>query len=144
MAGKERKNGTINAYLHSLLRTATLRIWVLSLAFGGLAGVLVDVDHIPRWIFDVGYRWSPVNILEFHGGRNLHSLFFILGCCGIACSGGLMVLMVLKRRVTQKIKKPSFLYKLSGKDGRSVKNLLFPDHYKEQYRSADTDDYTGD
>jgi hypothetical protein len=62
--------------IHNLLRNRAL------FAFGacGVAGILVDVDHIPYII----------GVVE--DGRFLHPRFFLVGCFGCALFGGYLVL----------------------------------------------------
>jgi hypothetical protein len=64
---------------------------------GGLANVLVDIDHIPYWVYDIKAP-AYLNIFgrAMEDGRFLHSAFFFFGLLGIACSGGLLVLLFLK------------------------------------------------
>jgi hypothetical protein len=66
---------------------------------GGLANVLVDIDHIPYWLYGIE---APVYLNVFGRamgtGRFLHPAFFFVGVAGVACSGGLLVLMLLKSR----------------------------------------------
>jgi hypothetical protein len=84
--------------LHRLLRSGALPFWVLVGLGGGIAGVLVDADHIPGWIF--GYRpyFYPFNFLGFHASSHLHSALFLVGLGGLACAGGLLLVMVLKKK----------------------------------------------
>jgi len=51
------------------MRASALCFWVLLGLGGGIAGVLVDADHIPQWIFGVGANFVPFNIFEFDSGR---------------------------------------------------------------------------
>jgi len=75
-----------------------------SLAFlagllGGLANVLVDVDHLPYWVYGIK---APVYFNVFGGsmgaGRFLHPAFFFIGLLGIACAGGLLAVLILRMR----------------------------------------------
>jgi membrane-bound metal-dependent hydrolase YbcI (DUF457 family) len=51
----------------------------------GLANVLVDVDHIPSY-FGIGSR---------NQRRFLHRGFFLVSLGGLACAGGLLLLLIL-------------------------------------------------
>jgi len=59
--------------------------------------VLVDIDHLPYWLYGIQ---APAYLNIFGGrmgsGRFLHPVFFFIGLAGIACSGGLLVLLFLK------------------------------------------------
>jgi hypothetical protein len=81
--------------LHHSLRAGSLPFWCLCIVGGGIAGVLVDLDHIPRWLFDITWLPVPFNFFHFRTGRSLHPALFLLGCGLFACAGGLLVLMVL-------------------------------------------------
>jgi hypothetical protein len=63
---------------------------------GGLANVLVDIDHLPYWMYGIK---APVYFNIFGStmgyGRFFHPAFFFLGVLGIACTGGLLVLVFL-------------------------------------------------
>lgn len=85
--------------LHSFLRSSTLPFWVLVGLGGGLAGVLVDADHIPGWLFGVYPRFYPLNVLGFHASSHLHSALFLVGLGGLACAGGLLTVLVLRERL---------------------------------------------
>lgn len=63
---------------------------------GGVWAVSVDADHIASRVFNVAWTFSPFNVFGFGAGRNLHSSDFLLGCCVIACAGGLLSWLVLK------------------------------------------------
>jgi hypothetical protein len=64
---------------------------------GGLANVLVDVDHLPLWAYGIQ---APVYFNVFGRamgtGRFLHPAFFFIGLLGIACSGRLLALHFLR------------------------------------------------
>jgi hypothetical protein len=64
---------------------------------GGLANVIVDMDHLPYWVYGIK---APVYFNVFGRamgtGRFLHPAFFFIGLLGIACSGGLLALHFLK------------------------------------------------
>jgi hypothetical protein len=80
--------------LHDALRAGSLPFWCLCFLGGGVAGVCVDLDHIPYWVFGV-HLPTPFNIFHFSPGRFLHPALFIIGCCVFACAGGLLAIMVL-------------------------------------------------
>lgn len=81
---------------HNLLRGGSLPFWVLVGLGGGVAGVLVDADHIPDWILDARSDFYPLNVLGFHHSRHLHSVLFLVGLCGLACAGGQALILVLR------------------------------------------------
>jgi hypothetical protein len=63
----------------------------------GVANVLVDVDHLLPLLRKTRTR-----------GRVLHRSFFAVGLCGLACAGGLLLIMVLAYR-RQKIKSQTII-----------------------------------
>jgi len=65
---------------------------------GGIAGATLDLDHIPTWLFHIRYP-VPIPIFRTNDlaqGRNLHGLALVGGWILCACSGGLILLLVLK------------------------------------------------
>jgi hypothetical protein len=77
--------------VHSLLRNRPLLIGLLC----GLAGILPDVDHIPEYITG-GQYWAVIPSWPTLEDRPLHFVFLLIACAGIACSGGYLLLVVLK------------------------------------------------
>ncbi len=81
------------------LRFSMRRAALLAGLLGGLANVLVDVDHLLYSAF--GIR-APIYFNAFgramDTGRFLHPAFFYIGVLGIACSGGLLALHLLRTR----------------------------------------------
>jgi hypothetical protein len=81
----------------SRVRASPFRIILLCCICGGLAGGLLDIDHIPKAL-----GWRPPVVLQFispdnlEQGRNLHGLALVVGGTGCACAGGYLLLMVLK------------------------------------------------
>jgi hypothetical protein len=75
------------------MRSVTLLAGVL----GGAANVFVDIDHLPYWVYGIK---APVYFNVFGpamgSGRFLHPAFCYIGLIGVACSGGLLVLIFLK------------------------------------------------
>jgi len=64
---------------------------------GGLAGGLLDIDHIPKalgWQLPVVFQFVSSDNLE--QGRNIHGLALVVGGAGCACAGGYLLLLVLK------------------------------------------------
>ncbi len=61
-------------------------LWLTLLAgvLCGVANVLVDVDHLLPLLRKARTR-----------GRVLHRAFFAVGLCGLACAGGLYLLLLL-------------------------------------------------
>ena len=80
--------------VHTLLRNRPLLIGLLC----GLAGVLPDVDHIPEFITGKQY-WAVIPSWPALEGRPLHFVFLLIACAGIACSGGYILILVLKQAV---------------------------------------------
>jgi hypothetical protein len=70
---------------------------LLAGVLGGIANVFVDIDHLPYWFYGIK---APVYFNVFGAsmgsGRFLHPLFCYIGIIGVACSGGLLVLLFLK------------------------------------------------
>ena len=54
----------------------------------GLVNVLVDLDHLPSY-FGIG---------PWHSRRFLHRGFLLVSLGGLACAGGLLLLLVLTGR----------------------------------------------
>lgn len=66
---------------------------------GFLSGALLDLDHIPRWLFNVRYPVlvpvaGPSPLVQ---GRNLHGLALLVGGLAGAYAGGSVLIMVLGR-----------------------------------------------
>jgi hypothetical protein len=89
-------NNTRSGFFSRSLRAGTLPFWRLCFIGGGVAGVLVDLDHVPGYIFGVGRISLPFNIFRLGPGGFLHSAMFLVGCSVFACAGGLLLVMVLK------------------------------------------------
>jgi hypothetical protein len=63
---------------------------------GFLAGVAVDIDHVPSVLFGIRTGFVPLAIVPAIGeGRNLHGLALCLGGLGCACAGGYLAFLVL-------------------------------------------------
>lgn len=70
---------------------------------GFLSGALLDLDHLPLWLFHFKY---PVLIYvggphPLGQGRNLHGLALIGGGLMCAYAGGSILLMVLEEQATK-------------------------------------------
>lgn len=70
---------------------------------GFLSGALLDLDHIPRWLFHVRYPVivsvaGPNSLVQ---GRNLHGLALVIGGLIGACAGGYVLIMVLGAAVAR-------------------------------------------
>lgn len=92
--GKRDTDHPIVDRLRSALRAGSFHFWCLCFFGGGIAGVCVDLDHVPLYFFNILLS-TPVNIFHFGPGRSLHPALFLIGCCVFACAGGLLLLMVL-------------------------------------------------
>jgi hypothetical protein len=92
--GKNEPHSTIHPVV-DLLRAGTLPFWCLSFFGGGIAAVLVDLDHIPKYVFNTRWLFTPLNVFHFGPGRFLHPALFFVGCGVLACAGGLLLIMVL-------------------------------------------------
>ncbi len=81
------------------LRHSMRGIALLAGLLGGIANVFVDIDHLPYWMYGIQAP-AYLNIFgrSMGSGRFLHPAFFHIGLLGIACSGGLLVLIFLKNR----------------------------------------------
>jgi hypothetical protein len=79
------------------VRASPLRILFLCCICGGLAGSLLDLDHIPRilgWQLPIPFETLAPD--AFNQGRILHGLALVVGGIGSACAGGYLYWMVLK------------------------------------------------
>ena len=81
--------------LRDRLRAGSLPFWGLSFFGGGIAAVLVDLDHLPYYVFGVRGLTVPLNFFHFGQGRLLHPALFLIACGVLACAGGLLLLLVL-------------------------------------------------
>lgn len=78
-------------------RAGPFHILLLCCLAGGLAGGLLDLDHIPRI-----FGWDPPVLFEygvppnFYKGRFLHGIALVVGGIGCACTGGYLYWLVLK------------------------------------------------
>ena len=68
---------------------------------GFLSGALLDLDHVPRWLFHVRYPVlvpvaGPHPLVQ---GRNLHGLALVVGGLAGAYAGGSVLLLVLGRAI---------------------------------------------
>jgi hypothetical protein len=93
----------VHPHLHAvpdlLFRVGAQHPVVVCCLAGFIAGALLDIDHVPYWVF--GIRLGYVSFAEtfgLHKGRNLHGLALVLGGIGSACAGGYLGGMVLKAR----------------------------------------------
>lgn len=77
------------------MRAGTFRFWGLCFLGGGTAAVLVDFDHIPRYVFNAYWLSTPFNVFHFSPGRFLHPALFFVSSGVLACVGGLLLVMVL-------------------------------------------------
>lgn len=82
---------------NTVVRACTRHPFAVCGLAGFAAGILIDADHIPLWIFGIRTGFVPFAVTGSIGeGRNLHGLALVLGGPGCACTGGYMVLMVLE------------------------------------------------
>ena len=102
----------LSAVADRLLRAVSRHPFLASGAIGFLAGGLLDLDHLPQWLFHIKY---PVIIFiggpNYLGqGRNLHGLALLGGGLMCAYAGGSLLLLVLEwiyiTRVKLPVKKP--------------------------------------
>jgi hypothetical protein len=61
-----------------------------------VAGVLVDLDHIPRYIFGGIRLLQPLHVPHMGTGRFLHPFSFLVGGGVLACAGGCLLFLVLR------------------------------------------------
>jgi hypothetical protein len=78
------------------LRAGTLPFWRLCFVGGGVVAVLVDIDHVPHYIFGVSRLPLPLYIPHLAASRFLHPFSFAFGCGVLACAGGCLVGLVLR------------------------------------------------
>jgi hypothetical protein len=78
-----------------LYRLLSLRALCVGIVCG-LAGMVVDVDHIPQYIFNVGI--GPLFTIpglfdasSFISGRPIHPLVLYISGVTFACTGGLLL-----------------------------------------------------
>jgi hypothetical protein len=74
---------------------------------GFFSGPLLDIDHIPWWLFHVKY---PVPVAVYGQntlaqGRNLHGLALVGGGVMCALAGGSVLLMVLEDQAIKMVNK---------------------------------------
>jgi hypothetical protein len=68
-----------------------------------MAGSLLDLDHIPKWLFNIKY---PVPIYiggpnPLRQGRNLHGLALVGGGLMCAYAGGSLLKPILEEQATK-------------------------------------------
>ena len=91
--------------LRRYVRTRALLVGILC----GFAGVAVDLDHIPKYIFQIPlptiyiHLW-PFDAAKFGPYRPLHPGILIISSCAFACIGGLLVQHSVMPVVKSKIK----------------------------------------
>jgi hypothetical protein len=61
-----------------------------------VVGVLVDFDHIPRYVFGVTRLPLPLYVPHLGASRFLHPFAFMVGCGVLACAGGCLLFLVLR------------------------------------------------
>ena len=89
----------LSALADRVVRAVSRHPILVCCAIGFLSGALIDLDHVPLWLFHIRY---PI-IIRIYGpyplaqGRNLHGLALVgSGIIG-AYAGGLVLLLVLAR-----------------------------------------------
>jgi hypothetical protein len=92
--GGKNEDNTEAGLFGDVLRVGTFPFWCLCFLGGGVAGVLVDLDHIPRYIF--GITWLPHFVPHLGSGRFLHPFSFLVGCGVFACAGRYLLTLVLR------------------------------------------------
>lgn len=93
--------GKLSALADSLLRVMSRRPIATCCIIGFLSGSLLDLDHLPLWLFHFKY---PVLIYiggphPLGQGRNLHGLALVGGGLMCAYAGGSILLVVLEELV---------------------------------------------
>ena len=87
----------ISSIADRLLRAMSRHPILACCVIGFFSGSLLDLDHIPYWIFHVNY-WVPLHIGGTHDlgqGRNLHGVALVGGGLMCAYAGGSVLLVVL-------------------------------------------------
>lgn len=109
--------------LRRSLRAGTLPFWCLCFLGGGIAGVLVDLDHIPYYLLGAGRISLPLNVFRMGPGGFLHSYVFLGGCALFACAGGSLLGMVLKDlRCVIKLKRNMRVHEDCGEINRDTES----------------------
>jgi hypothetical protein len=88
----------LSALAGRLLRAMSRHPFLTCCVIGFLAGSLLDLDHIPKWLFHVNYP-VPIYIggpYPLRQGRNLHGLALVGGGLMCAFAGGSLLFMVLE------------------------------------------------
>lgn len=93
---KERNVPIARSHVLNLWRAGPLAFAGFRFAGGIITGILIDLDHIPLFIFGISWIPVPVNTIHFSPARLLHSALFLVSCCVFACAGGLLSRLVLK------------------------------------------------
>jgi hypothetical protein len=99
--GTSRKGGrnarnTGNGLFSAAFRAGTLPFWCLCFLGGGLVAVLVDLDHIPRYVFGVSRLPVLLDVPHLGASRFLHPVSFLIGLGVFACAGGCLLVLVLR------------------------------------------------
>lgn len=104
--------GQLSALANSLLRAMSRHPFITCCIIGFFSGSLLDLDHLPLWLFHVKY-WVPIYVMgpyELGQGRNLHGLALIGGGIMCAYAGGSLLLMVLEEmadKIIERIGSPN-------------------------------------
>jgi hypothetical protein len=75
------------------IRAGTRRL-ILLCCLAGLAGGLVDIDHIPKVVLNLAIH-TPWPALSSTYGRPLHYPVLLISSIGLACIGGYFSFLVL-------------------------------------------------
>jgi hypothetical protein len=86
----------IHHFIYNHARIGSFSFWVMCIVGGGIAGILPDIDHVPKYVLRL-----PIP------GRLLHLVFLIIGCYGIARFGRLYNKLVLEEKTRVEITNPN-------------------------------------
>ena len=81
---------SIGEYNNRFIRQYSRHGAVYTFVLCGIAGALVDIDHIPKVLYMLMGGWRYMN------GRPLHLIFFFIACCVCLCFGALLCISFLK------------------------------------------------
>jgi hypothetical protein len=90
--------GKLSALADRFLRVVSRHPFATCCVIGFLAGSLLDLDHVPKWLFHINYPvLIPIRGSHYLGqGRNLHGLALVGSGIICTCIGGSILLVVLK------------------------------------------------
>ena len=76
--GRRDERETRTSLFNAAFRAGTLPFWGLCGLGGGVVGVLVDLDHIPRYVFGASQLPRLVYVPHLGASRFLHPFSFLV------------------------------------------------------------------